>query len=163
MTEKRFHFNNKIGEVLYGITADDRQELQNNYDDMMYFLEQNGFISENGQTVAPVQHAPYAGNGAAETESIEVEAIEYVGKNRWVVKGGWATKHGITVWPEVLEAAGLEGLPMDKEVKASPGWVATYTRKLKQDGSGLTADKVIRLEKVEADEFPLEPIEDIPF
>lgn len=86
-------------------------------------------------------------NGHGETETIEVESIEFMGKNRWVVKGGWAKQFGITVWPEVLEEAGLlEHLKIDEENVPHKQWIATYTKKPKKEGDGMTADKVIKLE-----------------
>jgi len=79
-----------------------------------------------------------------ETETIEVDSIEFVGKNRWVVKGGWATKFGITCWPEVLKEAGIyDKLKADEVNEPAGRWEATYSRKPKAEGEGMTADKVI--------------------
>ena len=40
------------------------------------------------------------------TKFIAVDSIEFVGKDRWLVKGGNFVKYGITCFKEVLEAAG---------------------------------------------------------
>lgn len=88
-----------------------------------------------------------------ELESIEVDSITLASGGehpRWVVRGGWATKHGITCWPEVLKDAGiLEGLDPMQENKPKGKWIAWYSQKPKQsDPTKLTADKVVRLERV---------------
>ena len=47
------------------------------------------------------------------------------GQTYWKVRGGQFTKYGITVWPEVFKATGLEFDPM-KAPYSLAGWKAAY-------------------------------------
>jgi len=61
-------------------------------------------------------------------------------KTYWRVKGVKVLKdYGVTVWPEVLEAAGFPA-DLAAQVKVLPGWTAVYTLK-----DGNKPDKVVRL------------------
>lgn len=161
MTNK-FQWSVRRGEDILVLSGDTFSELEKNikdagmekyYEGYMKTFRQEFTQPQNG---TPAQHQPAQSNGNGETESIEVESIEFVGKNRWVVRGGWATKYGITCWPEVLEKAGiLEHLKMDELNEPKGDWIAIYSKKPKQDGDGMTADKVIKLAKREQEEdFP---------
>lgn len=144
MTEKNFQLSNKIGDAIWLVRGDTLEEFMTHYHEMTEFLTSN---FSPAPVVAP--NVAQSNNGEVETDSIEVESIEFMGKNRWVVKGGWATQYGITCWPEVLEAAGLlEHLDMNGENVPHKAWNAIYTKKPKKEGDGMTADKVIRLEPV---------------
>lgn len=49
------------------------------------------------------------------------------GKPYWKVKGGKFLQHGVRVWPEVLEAAGLNPLQLDPQIAYDlEGYTATY-------------------------------------
>lgn len=63
------------------------------------------------------------------------------GKEYWKIKGGKWSKHGVTIWPEVLQAAGI-GTEPGKTYNLA-GWRAHVL--LKPDGN---PQKVTRLEKV---------------
>ena len=63
------------------------------------------------------------------------------GKTYWKCRGGQFSKFGITVWPEVLEAANIKNLDSLK-IYAMNGWHAEYILK---DGK---AEKVTKLTKI---------------
>lgn len=63
------------------------------------------------------------------------------GKAYWKVRGGMFQKYGVTIWPEVLEAAGFDAAAMDPlTVYDLAGWTAVYI--LNEDGN---AQKVTQL------------------
>ena len=68
-------------------------------------------------------------------------ATVHEGKSYFKVRGGRFSKFGVTIWPEVLEAAGLKNLDPMKAYDMH-GYTAEYV--LKEDGK---ADKVIALRK----------------
>ena len=116
-------------------------------DELRASLEDSIFVATDLGLLGSLELPKSAMTDEEALETIPVEEIEYVGKNRWVIKGGWAKQFGITCWPEVLEAADLlQHMKMDEPNKPHKEWVATYTKKPKKDGDGLTADKVIKLE-----------------
>lgn len=73
---------------------------------------------------------------AADTLSVKVEE----GKTFFKVKGGKFSKFGVTVWPEVLEAAGIDPQHIPVAGLSLKGWTAHYTE---TDGR----QKVVHLEK----------------
>lgn len=80
----------------------------------------------------------------------EVESIKLAAGGdhpRWVVKGGNFKKFGVTCWPEMLEAAGLEKLDPLKENKPKGKWVAHYNERENDEGKWVP-DKVLNLERV---------------
>lgn len=88
----------------------------------------------NGAHVAPPQAvAPSAANG----ESGQTFPCKYLlanvegGKSYWKIKGGRFEKFGVTVYPEVLTAAGFATLDPLMQYDLT-GYVATYA--LKEDG-----------------------------
>lgn len=73
---------------------------------------------------APVAHAPQS----LSFNCTSLGATVNDGKAYWKVKGGKFEKFGVTVWPEVLEAAGFIDLdPM--QTYSLTGYVATYSAK----------------------------------
>ena len=91
------------------------------------------------------------------TKFIAVDSIEFVGKDRWLVKGGNFVKYGITCFKEVLEAAGVLGkLKMDEVNKPHESWLAFYIEK-QNDAGEWKPDKIVRLERQQ-----VEPTEDYP-
>lgn len=101
------------------------------------------------QTQAPQQsHASDAGGNTFVVG--EVTATITGGKARWTMKGGRWVKHGVTCWPEVLEAAGLKLDPMqmyrlDGSMPSLGKWEATYSVKPEPPNY---PDKVVSLRKV---------------
>lgn len=81
---------------------------------------------------------------SAETFTFQGETLEATvnkGKAYWKAKGGKFAKFGVTIWPEVLAAAGFDELdPM--EVYNIGNRVVRYT--LKEDGK---PDKVVGLDR----------------
>lgn len=63
------------------------------------------------------------------------------GKAYWKVKGGRFQKWGVAIYPEVLEAAGIEADPLQPQSLA--GWVAHY-----QTNDKGNPKKVTRLERI---------------
>ena len=106
-----------------------------------------GPVSTNDENVA--QSVAQELGGEVGPKFIEVETISLASGGehpRWVIKGGWAKKYGITCWPEVLEDAKiLEHLDPLTDNTPQGKWYAFYTEKMR-DGE-MKADKVIRLEK----------------
>ena len=77
----------------------------------------------------------------------DLTASMHEGKLYWKIKGGRFQKYGVTVWPEVLEAAGwvleeLEKNPLEK--RNLSGWVAHYV--LNDKGN---PDKVVELTRID--------------
>ena len=84
-----------------------------------------------------------------ELKSIEVESIEFAGKERWIIKGKPFVKYGITCFEEVLERAGiLDKLNMKAPTVPQKKWLAWYQEKQKDDGS-FAPDKVLELKLAE--------------
>jgi hypothetical protein len=137
MTEAKFQWSDRFDNMILLARGDTLDELAENV---------AGILAHFAPDVAPVKQD----NGVEQVSTekfIEVESIDFVGKNRWVVKGGWAKQYGITCWPEVLEAAGImEYLKLDEPNVPGGKWLAHY-REVEKDGK-MKADKVIRLEKV---------------
>ena len=108
-------------------------------------------------------------------QSIPVEKIIFGGTGKdgkhpfWRIKGGFAKEFGITVFPEVLEAAGITGLDAMGEnlagVSLDEGLVAYFSSKPKKDDpSKTTPDKVVRIVTLGAtpdDVFPREDDNDV--
>jgi hypothetical protein len=89
----------------------------------------------NGQQA----QAPNGGDMfAAETLAATVND----GKTYWKVKGGPYAKWGVTVWPEVLEAAGLTNLNPTQPVS-----LAGYVAHIAMKDNGKPA-KVVKLERI---------------
>lgn len=74
-----------------------------------------------------------------EAEELVPELLD--GESYWKVKGGSYKKHGVRIWPEVLEAAGFQELQLVK-IQLGPDWKAFCT--VNEAGR---PKKVIRLEK----------------
>lgn len=75
-----------------------------------------------GQQAQPTQPAqPLATFFTAEF----MEATTRGGKEYWKVYGGPFVKYGVTIWPEIMEAAGLIGLDASARINVS-GWTAEY-------------------------------------
>lgn len=99
--------------------------------------------------------APTAVSAGA-TKQIPVDAIKLATRSekpetdRWVVIGGNFKQYGITVWPEVLEAAGIKVDKLKDRGENKPGvpLVAIYTEKANDEGRQVP-DKVIEIRKVE--------------
>lgn len=98
---------------------------------------------------APPTHpgAPAAASPAA--GALTFSCVSLVGtfdperaKTFWRIKGGRFHKHGVTIWPEVLDAAGFES-NLEARVYPLTGWTAEYS--LKEDNK--SPDKVVRLLK----------------
>lgn len=91
------------------------------------------------------------------TKQIPVEAIKLATRSdkpetdRWVVIGGNFKQYGITVWPEVLQAAGINPGKLKDRGENNPGvpLVAIYTEKANDEGK-LVPDKVIEILKAGA-------------
>lgn len=117
---------------------------------MRHAKEQYGL--EPAQPTQPGQPATANGNGQpvsvtapAGGEIIPAEEMTATindGKTYWKVKGGPYRRWGVTIWPEVLEAAGLTNLDPTKPVNLA-GYIAHVA--MKDDGK---PNKVTRLERV---------------
>lgn len=113
-----------------------------------WVLEHTRPVSGKAQEAQPAAPAPAGALPVAQAQSggLSFAAKTLVGsvtegKTYWKVKGGKFEKYGVTVWPEVLEAAGLTNLnPM--QAYDLNGWTAHYSIK-----DGDKADKVVRLAK----------------
>lgn len=77
-------------------------------------------------------------NGEQTYACTELAATITNGRTLWRVKGGSFGQYGVTVWPEVLEAAGLTDLEPEKAYDLQ-GWQATWIA----DAQG--RKKVVRL------------------
>lgn len=91
-------------------------------------------ISEMRTEIADIQsHAVPAANspggyGAFPATSLNASVAE--GKVYWKIKGGDFQKFGVTVWPEVLVAAGIGPDELDPlQPLDLVGWTATYSTK----------------------------------
>lgn len=95
-----------------------------------------------GGTLPPVAGGQPAGDLTFEAKTLEGERKK--GKNYWKVKGGKFSRHGVTIWEEVLTAAGFvfEALNPD-EVYSLAGYVAHY----ELDPESGNPKKVTHLEK----------------
>lgn len=81
---------------------------------------------------------------SAETFSTEKLVVSISnGKKYFKIKGGQWAKYGVTVWDEVLIAAGIPVGKLEGQEYNLPSYVATFVRKA--DGK---PDKVTKLEKV---------------
>lgn len=120
-------------------------------------LVENGWTEWNAGESAEDPERAGAGErvsrGDAESRNgkvFEVESIKLAAGGdhpRWVVKGGNFKKFGVTCWPEMLEAAGLEKLDPLKENKPKGKWVAHYNERENDEGKWVP-DKVVSLERV---------------
>ena len=110
------------------------------------WLEEHGYQPAEEATgrAVEVQNMPEIGTFPAQ----ELSATVNDGKAYWKVKGDRFQKFGVTVWPEVLEAAGFEVETLNplKPVDLT-GWMATYV--VKENGM---PQKIVRLEQVAAEE-----------
>lgn len=91
--------------------------------------EAKGQPLPTGQPLPPIKPAPVAHAPQLLTfNCTSLGASVNDGKAYWKVKGGKFEKFGVTVWPEVLEAAGFIDLdPM--QTYSLAGYVATYSAK----------------------------------
>lgn len=97
---------------------------------------------------------PQAPAVSGATKQIPVDAIKLATRSekpetdRWVVIGGNFKQYGITVWPEVLEAAGIKPEKLKDRGENKPGvpLVAIYTEKANDEGKQVP-DKVIEIRK----------------
>ena len=103
---------------------------------------------EPGQPKSAQAEKPASGGAAEKHFSIETIILAAGGGHpRWVVKGGFFKKFGVTCWPEVLEAAGLhEHLDPMKENKPQASWLAYYIERQNDEGN-MVPDKVVRIER----------------
>lgn len=88
-----------------------------------------------------------AGGGFASAAEVAIDCDTLSGsvtdgKEYWKIKGGKWSKHGVTVWPEVLQAAGIGTEPGGGPYSLK-GWRAHVL--LKPDGN---PQKVARLERI---------------
>lgn len=61
-------------------------------------------------------HPPTADNGEELSfQAATLEGERKKGKDYWKVKGGKYVQHGVTIWPEVLQAAGFEVENLDTD------------------------------------------------
>lgn len=111
--------------------------------DATAYLEKYGFRPAN----APAAVVEAAGNGGSQTsDSFAAETLTATvddGKAYWKIRGGAFQKFGVTIYPEVLEAAGfhVDDLNPLKPVNLA-GWTAVFT--VKENGK---PQKVIRLDQ----------------
>ncbi len=106
----------------------------------------NGNGSQNTQPPQPVAPQP---TGEPLIDAMDLyflaetmEATVTAGKQPlWKVKGGKFTEYGVTIWPEVLEAAGLGGQDVS-QVISLVGYIAYY--ELNENGN---PKKVVNLAK----------------
>ena len=117
-------------------------KLEANYKVVPKGKQPNG----NGSQNTPVP--PPTGNAPPPTEDLFFDAERLVGstsgdKTYFKVQGGKFSKYGVTIWPEVLEAAGFNPDQLDpKTTYDLTGYTAYYS--LKDNGK---EDKVINLAK----------------
>lgn len=99
-------------------------------------------LAELKQVAVSRQHVVDDGRLRGQYDAIELFANMMDGKVYWSVKGGKYSRHGASIWPEVMKPAGFDPDVMDitKKVDLS-GWVAHYT--CEEDGS---KPKVVKLE-----------------
>lgn len=95
-------------------------------------------VAQNDPTLNPPAPA------TAETFPTEKLAVTISNNKKYFkIKGGPWAKYGVTVWDEVLVAAGIPVGKLEAKEFNLPNYIATYVRKA--DGK---PDKVIKLEKV---------------
>lgn len=93
------------------------------------------------------EYSENAPQNTTEVKSFQIESLEFVGKERWLAKGGNFKKFGVTVFKEVLAAAGiLASLSMEKPNNPSGTWYAHYSERIGEDGKS-KPDKVLELVK----------------
>jgi len=97
----------------------------------------------NGATPPIAKSAPPKAQTGETFQAETMEATVNKGKAYWKIKGGKFAKFGVTIWPEVLEAAGFNLEELDTgESYSLAGYVASYS--LKEDGK---PEKVVKLER----------------
>lgn len=92
--------------------------------------------TNGGSKPAP---APQGDNGALTFKIDSIDVTTSNGKVSWKVKGGRFPKHGVTMWPEPVIAAGLD--PDTLKIGDIAGWIATYI--LNDEGN---PKKIVKLE-----------------
>ena len=78
----------------------------------------------------------------------KIETLKNKGRLSFKVKGGRYQKFGVTMWPEVLEAAGLKiaDFPIGEEIDFR-GYMAVYTNADANDEGKVYPDKIVKLVK----------------
>lgn len=104
----------------------------------------NGNGAKPATPVVKTTAPPIAsGNGSLTFEASKLVANVNEGNVYWKVKGGKFSRHGVTIWPEVLEAAGFEPDNLDPtETYSLSGSTAHYV--VNENGN---PQKVIKLER----------------
>ena len=137
-----------------GLQADDAVKLFGVMQHMIDTALAKGWTVPGGKATAAVQVIPMSAQAApaapqSEHPRIDNSALSFPvstlgvtidnGKTYFKAKGGRFEKFGVTVWPEVLAAAGLDVSNLPQKWA---GWTAYYS--VKEDGK---PEKVTKLEK----------------
>lgn len=111
--------------VIALVRADTREELETNYNEAVDFCRVNGL--ETDSVSGGVAASNNTGLLTIPVDSIEFDYTADNGATCWKVRGGWATKFGLSVWEEVLVEAGVfEHLEREGENKPAGVWEAVY-------------------------------------
>jgi hypothetical protein len=145
------HVNSALGAIAFiNEIGGQAKDLRNKYDTTPAATLPQPTAVET--IIAEVQKAdPIFNQGAHDitqnvVESFDTEKLAVTisnGKKYFKVKGGMWSKYGVTVWDEVLVAAGIPVGKLEAQEYNLVGYKATFTRKA--DGK---PEKVTQLEKV---------------
>lgn len=96
----------------------------------------------SGSDAKPAQASGVSNDNSFTAEKLTGTVAE--GKTYWKVKGGRFSQYGVTIWPEALQAAGIDSAKLDplKEYPQVNGMIAHY--ELNDKGK---PSKVIKLAK----------------
>lgn len=145
MKQLTIHYTHKSGyDCTITLESDDSRELFALGDKAIEYLRRTGCKPAAAQPTAarPADSAPQTESTAESFIASSLSADVLDGKSYWKIRGGRFKKHGIRVWPEVLEAAGLAADLNPLSPPSVAGWKAEFIRKA--DGK---IDKIIRLRR----------------
>lgn len=133
-----------------GAHAGDWQEVMVTVHDFLAYMHQQGWLMDGEaqeakkSAVTPFDPEPVRTNLDGDGNEVKTFTADRLsvetkdGKTYYKVIGTPFTKYGVNVWPEVLEAAGIDG------TANIAGWRADYVTKVTDKGQTVPA-KVVRL------------------
>ena len=142
-------------DCMFTVRATDNEKLLADMGDLINRLEAIGTVPKGGlrdihtgipsptpQAPAPSEPAPVQAEGLADA-AYTFAAERLVGtttgeKTYWKVQGGKFSQYGVTIWPEVLEAAGFAADQDPKVEYDLTGYTAYYTLNDKQKPNKVT-------------------------
>ncbi len=135
--------------VQFTLRDTDEYVLLTRFDDFIKKLDESYVTPKDKQNGNGSQPSELPNENVSQaTPELHFDAIELVGESKgekeyWKIKGGKYTVHGVTIWPEVLDAAGIpsENLDIKKTYKLD-GYTAYY--ELNENGN---PRKVVNLAK----------------